>query len=216
MIVVLWFTLGLAQDEEVVPTGGTVDATAYLNALRTRFMDCATAEGTPLSADDQAAVDDVIRTVAPILPWTGASTCTASDAAVADCAAAVSASSCTRLATDLEQAIRGGFSSKATPTWAVAYGYALGDRVAACYAEETGTPLAESDQLDIDGFSAGIAGALGGLAASCPVDTAKAETCRAAVAGMECAALATAINSEDTELIVNALVQGCPGFLDCE
>ncbi len=214
MITVLLITLGRA-DDEVAPTGGTVDATAYLDALRTRFTDCAIAEGTTLSAEEAAAVNEAIGTVAPILPWAGPSTCTSTAEAVAECAAAVSASSCTKLAADLEQALRGGFSSASTPSWAVAYGYALGDRIAACYAEETGAPLAESDQLDIDGFSAGIAGALGGLAASCPVDRDKSEACRAAVSRMECAALATAISTDDTELIVTALVDGCPGFLDC-
>lgn len=204
-----------SQDDVEVPSHtSTVDALPYLEALQERFASCLAAEGTELPPADAATVKETLETVAPLLPWTSSGSCTSSEAAVAECAAAAAATPCDLLGANLEAALRGELAG-AQPEWAVAYGNALAERVGACFVAETGRELTKDEDDDLDGFRSLLAQTLANVATSCPVDGGRAATCTAAVAEMPCTALATALANDDVELLVTSFVTGCEGFLDC-
>lgn len=212
--ILLLFAPLRAQDDEVTTTmTSTVDTTAYVEALRSRFTTCLAAEGTVIDATDADAVTETLQTAAPLLAVTE-SPCTASDEAAAACASAVAALSCDALAADLEDALHGRSAATAA-AWATSYGSALGERIGACFAVEAGRELTEEESTDIEGFESLLARTIESTSGSCPVDVDRAAACTTAIAAMSCTKLGEALANEDVELLVTDFVSSCEGFLDC-
>ncbi len=208
------------EDDVTLPTHESdVDTTSYTRALYDRFTGCLAAEGTVLEAADPATVQQTLDTLSPVLTFISDGRCTASAAAVTACTIAVNATTCQELETDITAGLSGG-STTASPPWAQRYGDALVDRIASCYAAETGSPLTADESADLHTFSGFMAQALAGVATACPVDVVNAATCTAAIGTMPCSHLSDMIAddsaTDESELLVKDFVQGCPGFLACE
>jgi hypothetical protein len=210
-----------AEDgDDAIPTHqGDVDTTRYTRALYDTFTACLAVEGTVLEASDPTVIQETLDTLAPVLHFYGDGRCTASSSAVTACADAVTAMPCEALDAEITSGLSGG-TTAGTPDWAQSYGNALIDRIGSCYAAETGVGLTVEENADLHTFSGFMAQALTGVGAACPVDLEKATACIAAVGAMPCGHLSSLIAddsaADESELLVQDFLAGCPGFLDCE
>lgn len=211
MILLLSLSLpGLAQDE-VEPTPD-VDATPYVDALVDRFMACLADEGTTLADADTTQVTDAIEALAPLASQAG-SDCVASAAAVTACADTVRTRSCEDLHDDI-RAIFDGRIGPPPPAWAEVYAGALSERVGHCYQVETGAALTASQQADLQVFQNVVGGTLGTMASSCDVRDDALSICTSLIRVMSCESLGERLDG-DTSSLVQELMDGCEGWLDC-
>jgi hypothetical protein len=204
------------DDVEFLPgQQSDVDATPYVEALVTRFLACLEAEGTTFDEADEDLIEQAISVMVPALSNAGASSCTESDAAVADCASAVSIRSCESLHDELAAVLSGHMTIVDVPAWAAAYASAMSGRVAGCYEAETGTPLAVEEQEDLTLFESMIGQTMGALTQACSVREDSVDACVLEAGAMDCAALATYLASDEVDLMVRDFMASCEGALDC-
>jgi hypothetical protein len=204
-------TTGTRADDEAA-TPPPVDTAPYLDAMAARFRACLADEGSLPPDDPLQELQSALSALAPVLGRADDVPCTASQDAVASCAAAAPALTCDALAAQIESALSGGAGN--APSWANGWATTLTERVGACFAVEVGRELTEPEVADVAIFRNALATALGTLQQGCRVDDSKLAACNSALAEISCDALAAELAS-DAALEAQSLVGGCPGFLDC-
>lgn len=174
------------------------DASDLADALASRFAACMTEAGLEAS-------DDLADALEPLAESWG------TRLGVADCAGpacidALAGVSCDDLAAAGDDAM----APEPAPPWAVAVGDALVDRIGACFEVEAGRPPTDAERLSLELWRDDTASAFAAAArlAGGTVDPAAAEPCAAAIAGLECGALAGGLDPAGGAAL-EGLAEGC-------
>ncbi|MFO0605665.1 MAG: hypothetical protein U0324_20960 [Polyangiales bacterium] len=202
-----------AQDAEeraaLAARGPSPEVTA---ATVDRFGECYAAEGHPLSEVDRLLLREALSPLARVVTASLAEGQCADGGDDARCAAAVRKIPCGTFANLLRAP-----DAASAPAWAQGYARTLTDRIARCYAAETGAPLSAEDARAVDGLRGAVAGSLASRAGDegCAVDENQLPACAFSLQSAPCDALAQKLGG-DAAGAPGRLTEACARVLRCE